>query len=90
MSLADPDLFGLKHSGALVRHRQLKHRGLLALYQKRQKNNLTVWKFQRIVMRNGIIFVDLTEDRSPVFDLLTPRPQTLTPHIFCERQLSTG
>ena len=59
----------------------------MALFQKRQENDLPIRKFQRVVMGGWDFFVDLTEDRSPVLDrALTPRPKTVTPNVLRERQ----
>jgi hypothetical protein len=49
-----------------VCHRQLKHRGLLALFQKGQQNDLTIREFQRVMMCAPVVFVDLSEDCSLV------------------------
>jgi hypothetical protein len=88
---ADPSLFGLRHLVRFVGYRQLQYRGVLTLFQKCQKNDVAVWKFQGVVMGAGIVFVDLTEDSSLVFSLgPAPGPQTQTPYIVSEGQFSTG
>jgi hypothetical protein len=67
-------------------YRELKYGRLLAGFQEVQKNNLAVWKFQRVVMRAGLVFVDLTEDGCLMFSRAsTPGPQTQTPDFFRER-----
>jgi hypothetical protein len=63
----------------------------LALFQKVQKNNLTIWEFESVVMGGWFFFVDLAEDRSPVVDrAFTPWPHTLTPDFVCEGQFRAG
>ena len=57
--------FRLRHLGAFVRHRQLKDRGLLALFQQRQQDDLAIRKFQRVVMNRRIILIDLTVPSFP-------------------------
>ena len=49
---------------------QLKNRGLLAWLQKRQQHDLTIRKFQRVVMVHRIVFVDLPEDHGRVLNTL--------------------
>jgi len=67
-------------------YRELKYGRLLARFQEVQKNNLAVWKFERIVMRAGLVFVDLTEDGSLMFNRAsTPGPQTQTSNFSRER-----
>jgi hypothetical protein len=63
---------------------------LLAFFQKRQECDRAIWEFKRIVMGGWDFFIDLTKDRSPVFDrTLAPRPHTLTSDIVCEGKLRT-
>ena len=46
---------------------------------------MSIWKFQRVVVGGLDFFVDLTEDRSPVFDpAVTPGPRTQTPDFLDE------
>jgi len=33
-----------------------------------QKNDLTIWEFQSVMMSGWVFLVDLAEDRSPVLD----------------------
>jgi hypothetical protein len=46
-----------------VRHRQLEHRGLPALFQKGQKHDLLIREFEGVVMGAKDFFIDLTKDR---------------------------
>jgi hypothetical protein len=66
----------------------LKNRGLLASLQKRQKHDLAIWELQCIMMC-GPLFVDLSEDRGSVFNLLPPRQQTFPSNVGCKGQLSS-
>jgi hypothetical protein len=66
----------------------LKNRGLLASLQKRQKHDLVIWEFQCIMMDCGPLFVDLSEDRSFVFDLDAPWPRTFSPDLVGKGQFS--
>jgi hypothetical protein len=43
--------------------RQLKHRSLLFLTEESQEYDLTIRKFQSIVMRGDPLLVDLAKDR---------------------------
>jgi hypothetical protein len=48
---------------------------LLTLTQACQEHDLAVGKFQRIVMSDGPVFVDLPKDRCLVLDyIVVPRP----------------
>jgi hypothetical protein len=54
---------------------QLKNGGLLTLTQRCQQHDLPIRKFQRIVVRDEFVFVDLAKDRCLVLDyLVMPRP----------------
>jgi hypothetical protein len=67
--------FGLNDS--LWLRWQLKNRGLLTLTQACQEHDLTVWKFQCIVMSDDPVFVDLPKDRYLMLDCtVVPRPQS--------------
>ena len=66
---------GLGFNGSLRFCRQLQNRGLLALIQSCQESDPAIRKFQRIVMRRDLVFVDLPKDRRLVFDyIVVPRP----------------
>src|SRR5258707_9811058 len=56
--------FGADGSG------QLQHRGTLAHTQTREQHHLPVRELKRIMMRHGVVHVDLPEAREPVPDLL--------------------
>ena len=89
--LANLCLFGFSRSGNFVRHRQLEHRGLLALFQKGQKARSSHPGFKGVVMGAKDFFIDLTKDRSPVLDhAFTPGPRTQTLKIVCEGQFCAG
>jgi hypothetical protein len=48
---------------------------LLTFAQESQKHDLAVGKFQRIVMSDDPVFVDLPKDRCLVLDyIIVPRP----------------
>jgi hypothetical protein len=65
--------FGLNDS--LWRRWQLKNGSLLTLTQRCQQHDLPIRKFQRIVVRDEFVFVDLAKDRCLVLDyLVVPRP----------------
>ena len=70
----------------------MKNCRLLAFYQGCQKNDFTVWKFQRIVMGGPLVLVDLSEDRGPVADhrFVLPWAQRVGPfpNFVREGQLS--
>ncbi|MGC2076106.1 MAG: hypothetical protein WA728_08765 [Xanthobacteraceae bacterium] len=55
--------------------RQLKHHCLLTPPQVVQENDLTVWKFQRVMMRRRTLFVDLPKNRRSVKDFFPPPTQ---------------
>jgi hypothetical protein len=61
--LANLCLFGLSRSGNFEPHRQLEHRGLLALFQKGQNHDLPIREFEGVVMGAKDFFIDLTKDR---------------------------
>jgi hypothetical protein len=49
----------------------------LPFHQVSQQHDLTIRKFQRIVMGVRAVYIDLPEDRGFVVDnVLAPRPQT--------------
>ena len=62
---------GLSFNGGLWFRRQLQNRGLLTLTQRCQEHDPAIRKFQRIVMRCNLVFVDLPKDRCPVLDHFT-------------------
>jgi hypothetical protein len=65
--------FGLNES--LWFRWQLKNRSLLTLTQRCQQHDLPIRKFQRIVVRDDLVFVDLPKDRCLVLDYtVVPRP----------------
>src|SRR5215469_17768418 len=51
-------------------HRQLKNCSFLTFSHTGQERDLTVWKFQRIMMSRGLFIVDLPKDRRLVPDHL--------------------
>jgi hypothetical protein len=56
---------------------QLKNRSLLSLTEERQEYDLTIWKFQSIVVRGDLLLVDLSEDRRLVLHyFFAPSEQT--------------
>jgi hypothetical protein len=62
----------------------------LPFHQVSQQHDLTIRKFQRVVMNGGAVYIDLPEDRGFVVDdILAPRPQTgalnLVLSFFCVR-----
>ena len=64
---------GLRFNGSLWFCRQLQNGRLLALKQSCQERDPAIRKFQRIVMRRDLVFVDLSKDRCLMFDyLITP------------------
>src|SRR5262249_54175691 len=63
--------------------RQLQNRGLLAFFQERQKNDLAIRKFQRVVMVRLLVLIDLAKNRGLVVDhALTPRPHAYQPNLL--------
>ena len=62
---------GLGFNGSLWFCRQLQNGRLLALTQSCQERDPAIWKFQRIVMRRHLVFVDLPKDRSLMLDHFT-------------------
>jgi hypothetical protein len=56
-------LLDLKLAKSIWSRRQLKHRSLLSLTEERQQDDLTIWKFQSIVVRGDLLRVDLAKDR---------------------------
>jgi hypothetical protein len=70
-------LLVLKLARRLWLRRQLKHRSLLSLAEERQEYDLTIWKFQSIVMRGDPLLVDLAKDRRRVLHhFIAPSEQT--------------
>jgi hypothetical protein len=68
--------------------RQLKDSCLLALRQECEQNDLTIRKFQGIVMCGPVVLVDLPEDRGLVADhIYYPGPHTGTLNFISEGQL---
>jgi hypothetical protein len=66
---------GLSFNGSLWFSWQLQNRRLLTLTQACQEHELAVGKFQRVVMSDDSVFVDLPKDRCLVLDyLVVPRP----------------
>jgi hypothetical protein len=59
---------GLSFNGSLWLRRQLQNGRLLALTQSCQERDSAIGKFQRIVMRCGLVFVDLPKDRCLMLD----------------------
>jgi hypothetical protein len=59
---------GLSFNGGLWLRRQLQNRRLLALTQCRQERDPAIRKFQCIVMRRDLVFVDLSKDRCLMVD----------------------
>jgi hypothetical protein len=65
--------FGLNES--LWFRWQLKNRSVLTLTQRCQQHDLPIRKFQRIVVRDDLVFVDLPKDRCLALDhIVVPRP----------------
>jgi ubiquinone/menaquinone biosynthesis C-methylase UbiE len=86
-------LLGLRFNGTLWFRRQLQNRGLLTFAQAGQEHDLAIWKFQRVVMRRNLVFVDLPKDRRLVLDdAIMPRPQSNRQALNLVRksQLSSG
>ena len=68
---------GICFNSSLRFRRQLKNCSLLAFTYTRQEHDLTVRKFQRIVMSGNPIFVDLPKDRRFILDrAVVPRPKS--------------
>jgi hypothetical protein len=61
---------GLSFKGSLRLCRQLQNGRLLAVTQSCQERDPAIGKFQRIVMRRDLVFVDLPKDRCLVLDYL--------------------
>ena len=59
---------GLSINGSLRFCRQLQNGRLLALRQRRQERDPAIGKFQRIVMRRDLVFIDLPKDRCLMLD----------------------
>jgi hypothetical protein len=86
-------LLGLRFNGSLWFRWQLQNRGLLTFAQAGQQHDLAIGKFQRIVMRRNLVFVDLPKDRCLVFDdAVVPRPQPNRQalDLVSKSQLSSG
>jgi hypothetical protein len=58
----DRPLLSYRLGGSVWLGGQLKNRSLLTLTNECQQQDLAVWKFQRIVMRHRLFFVDLPKD----------------------------
>src|SRR5437763_11160628 len=50
--------------------RQLQDGSTLAIAQTREQDNLPVGKLERVVMRHGVVHVDLPKTRKPLTDFL--------------------
>jgi hypothetical protein len=75
----------------LVGDRQLKHRRLLAHFQKGHQDDATIREFEGVVMNRRIVLMDLTEDRCLVTDnRRRPRPRMNFPNLFCEGKFCSG
>jgi hypothetical protein len=61
---------GLSFNGSLWFCRQLQNGRLLTLTQICQEHDSAIRKFQRIVMRRDLVFVDLPKDRCLMLDYL--------------------
>ncbi|MFZ2082329.1 MAG: hypothetical protein WAV38_37890 [Xanthobacteraceae bacterium] len=59
---------GLGFNGSLWFCRQLQNCGLLAPTQCCQQHDPAIRKFQRIVMRCDLVFIDLPKDRGLMLD----------------------
>jgi hypothetical protein len=67
---------GLSFNGSLWFCRQLQNGCLLAFTQACQQHDPAIRKFQRIVMRCDLVFIDLPKDRSLMLDyFIAPRYQ---------------
>jgi hypothetical protein len=80
----------LGFSGSLWFCRQLQNRGLLAPTQSCQERDPAIGKFQRIVMRRDLVFVDLPKDRRLMLDyFIAPGYQARRQafNLFSKRQL---
>jgi hypothetical protein len=64
---------GLGFNGSLWFCRQLQNGRLLAPTQSCQERDPAIGKFQRIVMRHDLVFVDLPKDRCLMLDYLIAR-----------------
>jgi hypothetical protein len=70
-------LLVLKLARSLWLRRQLKDRSLLSLTEERQEYDLTIRKFQSIVMRSDSLLVHLSKDRRRVLHyFIAPSEQT--------------
>jgi hypothetical protein len=68
---------GLSLNGSFRFGRQLENSSLLSLLQHGQKHDLAIRKFKGVMMRGGLIFVDLPKDRGAVlYRSLAPREET--------------
>jgi hypothetical protein len=47
---------------------KLEHCRFLAFHHVRQEYDLSIWKFQRIMMSSRLVLVDLPEDGRPMID----------------------
>jgi hypothetical protein len=83
---------GFHLNSSLGFRRQLKNRSLLTFSHTVQERDLTVWKFQRIMMSRDLFLVDLPKDRRPVPDhLISPTKDTnrLVRDLTSKRQLGS-
>ena len=81
---------GLSFNGSLWFCRQLQNGRLLALTQSCQERDPAIGKFQRIVMRRDLVFVDLPKDRRLMLDyFIAPGYQARRQafNLFSKRQL---
>jgi hypothetical protein len=81
---------GLSFNGSLWFCRQLQNGRLLALTQSCQERDPAIGKFQRIVMRRDLVFVDLPKDRRLMLDyFISPGYQARRQafNLFSKRQL---
>jgi hypothetical protein len=70
-------LLVFKFARSLWLRGQLKHGSLLFLTEERQEYDLTIWKFQSIVMRRDSLLVHLSKDRGRVLHyFIAPSEQT--------------
>jgi hypothetical protein len=81
---------GLSFNGSLWLRRQLQNSRFLASTQCCQEHDRAIWKFQRIVMRRNLVFVDLPKDRCLMLDYrIAPSYQARreASNLFSKRQL---
>src|SRR5215472_2524428 len=81
---------GLSFNGSLWFCRQLQNGRLLALTQSCQECDPAIGKFQRIVMRRDLVFVDLPKDHRLILDYFIAPSYQACPqafYLFSKRQL---